>query len=264
VFQEMGKVLKEQTEISPIGRREIEEGRKPLEVNDNPERVMEVPETSEMPLKEFQEGTKILQPDLEIIKTQSLEAVKQSNLEKAQNAVNEAPESKMRELTEEEKQALRENTHLSESAINNIWVDAEGNYHLKCINEGLAGQEHKITNVKYVEKTVNVDGVDIIVVVPEFPCIFEVNIPAEMWEMGDRAIFSECTKQLKEYLETHPEMKSNFNEQQLEQIMNEEPYIKGFSWHHNEVPGKMQMVETKVHAPSNHTGGNHIWCGGIR
>lgn len=31
-----------------------------------------------------------------------------------------------------------------------------------------------------------------------------------------------------------------------------------------EIPGKMQLVETKVHVQSGHTGGNLIWCGGIR
>lgn len=46
--------------------------------------------------------------------------------------------------------------------------------------------------------------------------------------------------------------------------MNGEPYIKGYTWHHSEIPGKMQLVETKVHVQSGHTGGNLIWCGGIR
>lgn len=261
---EIGKLLKEQAEMSPIGRREMEEGSKSLEAVDNPERVMEVPETSEISLREIKEGTKILQPDLEIIKTQSLEAVKQSNLEKSQNAANEASETKMRELADAEKQALRENTNLSETAIENIRVDAEGNYHLKCRNEELAGKEHEVTGVKYVEKTITVDGVEITVVVPEFPTVFECEIDKELWEMGDREIFKNSTEQLRDYLEAHPELKSKFNEQQLEQIMNGEPYIKGYTWHHSEIPGKMQLVETKTHALSGHTGGNSIWCGGIR
>ena len=51
---------------------------------------------------------------------------------------------------------------------------------------------------------------------------------------------------------------------QVEQIMRGEPYIKGYTWHHSEIPGKMQLVETKTHVMSGHTGGNSIWCGGIR
>ena len=183
-------------------------------------------------------------------------------MEKTQTSVKE--DNELRELTEEEKQYLRENTRLSETAIENIRVDAEGNYHLKCRNEELAGMNHEVTGVKYVEKTIIVDGVKITVVVPEFAAAFECEIPAEMWEDGDREIFKNCTEQLKAYLEAHPEMKSQFNEQQLEQIMNGDPYIKGYTWHHSEVPGQMQLVETKTHVMSGHTGGNSIWCGGIR
>ena len=61
-----------------------------------------------------------------------------------------------------------------------------------------------------------------------------------------------------------PELAKQFTPQQLEQIMDGEPYIKGMTWHHSEIPGRMELVETRIHAPSSHTGGNSIWCGGIR
>ena len=266
MLSELGKVNK-QMETSPFGKGELQEGhiQEIPEGVDDAERVMEVPDASEVvevSQKELEEGTIILQPNMELIKTQSLESVRQSNIEKTQTSVKE--DNEFRELTEEEKQYLRENTSLSETAIENIRVDTEGNYHLKCRNEELAGKNHEVTGVKYVEKTITVDGVEITVVVPEFAAAFECEIPAEMWEDGDREIFKNCTEQLRDYLEAHPEMKSQFNEQQLEQIMNGEPYIKGYTWHHSEVPGKMQLVETKTHVMSGHTGGNSIWCGGIR
>ena len=187
---------------------------------------------------------RVLLPDIDLIKTQSLEAVKQSSIEKEQISVEE--NDKFRELTEEEKQYLRENTHLSESAINSIYVDEAGKYHLKCRNEELAGNNHEVTGIKYVEKTVIVDDIEITVVVPEFPSVFECEIPAEIWKEGDETIFENCTAQLKNYLETHPEAKLQFNDQQLEQIMNGEAYIKGYTWHHSEIPGKMQLVVTRA------------------
>lgn len=225
-----------------------------------------LPELSEIPevpnISEIPKAQTIIHPDMEVIRTQSIESIKISNIEKKQSSLKE--DNELRELSEEEKQFLRENTSLSENAIENIRVDADGNYHLKCRNEELAGKNHEMTGVKYVEKTINVDGVEITVVVPEFNPLFECDIPPEIWEAGDKAIFEYCTQQLKEYLQAHPEMKSQFNKQQLEQIMNGEPYIKGVTWHHNEVPGKMQLVDSKNHAMSGHTGGNAIWCGGIR
>lgn len=222
--------------------------------------VSETHEVSEILSKGLDEATKILRPDMEAIKTQSLEAVKESNLEKSQISVKE---DVLRELNAKERQDLGR-TRLSETAIESIRVDPEGNYHLKCRNEELAGRNHEVTGVKYVEKNITVDGVEISVVVPEFPAAFECEIPPEMWENGDREIFRECTEQLRAYLEENPEKGLRFNEQQLEQIMNGEPYIRGYTWHHSEISGKMQLVETKIHAMSGHTGGNSIWCGGIR
>lgn len=268
MLSELGKICN-QTEASPCNNPEIKDWPSEGEIFDKlpdiqeiPDmpRVPEIPPISEVPRN--QEGTRILKPNLELIRTQSLEAVRQYNVEKTQATVNENEE--YRELTEEEKQYLRENTRLSDAAIDNIRVDADGNYHLKCRNEELDGKCHETTGVKYVEKTITVDGVEIKVVVPEFAAIFDCEIPAEIWENGDKEIFKNCTEQLRDYLEAHPEMKSQFNEQQLEQIMRGEPYIKGYTWHHTEIPGQMQLVETKVHAVSGHTGGNLIWCGGVR
>ena len=185
MISELGKVNKQME--TPLRKGELQEGR-----------IQEAPEASEateVSQKELEEGTKVLQPDIELIKTQSLESVKQNNMEKTQTSVKE--DNELRELTEEEKQYLRENTRLSETAIENIRVDAEGNYHLKCRNEELAGKNHEVTGVKYVEKTIIVDGVKITVVVPEFAAAFECEIPAEMWEDGDREIFKNCTEQLK-------------------------------------------------------------------
>lgn len=264
MLSELGKIASSKIEISPMEKDRIQEvhPNNNFEVVTDSEKVLDLPEASEVSQKQLEEGTKILQPDMELIKTQSLEAVKQSNIEKTQVSVKENDE--FRELTDEEKQYLRENTNLSETAIENIRVDADGNYHLKCRNEELSGRNHEITGIKYVEKTITVDGIEIIVVVPEFAAVFECEISEELWEKGDREIFKNCTEQLRDYLEAHPEMKSQFNEQQLDQIMNGEPYIKGYTWHHSEIPGKMQLVETRPHALSGHTGGNSIWCGGIR
>ena len=263
MLSELGKVNK-QIEASPLGKGELQEGciQEPSEIADGAEKVMETPEASEVSQKELEEGTKILQPDMELIKTKSLEAVKQSNIEKTHTSVEE--DGKFRELTAKEKQYLKENTNLSETAIESIRVDTESNYHLKCRKEELAGKNHEVTGVKYVEKTITVDSVEITVIVPEFPSVFDCNIPPEIWNSGDREIFKSCTELLRDYLEANPKLKASFDSQQLEQIISDEPYIKGYTWHHSENPGQMQLVETKTHVLSGHTGGNSIWCGGIR
>ncbi|MGQ4671846.1 HNH endonuclease [Bacillus toyonensis] len=34
--------------------------------------------------------------------------------------------------------------------------------------------------------------------------------------------------------------------------------MKGLTWHHHQVPGKMQLVLTDIHGV-NHLGGNKLW-----
>ena len=220
-------------------------------------------EIKEIALKEATEEGITLQPNLEVIKTQSLESVIQSNIEKA-TEVTEVPSVELQPLPEELAENLKAEGILSDNAIEAMRVDNEGNLVLKCINEKLAGQIHEITGVSYLEKTIDVGSVKIRVVVPEFPTIFVTEIPKELWKAGDREIFKYCTEQLRERIQANPELAQQFTPQQLEQIMSGEPYIKGLTWHHSEIPGRMELVETRIHAPSKHAGGNSSWCSGIR
>ena len=220
-------------------------------------------EIKEIALKEVAEGSQILQPDLEGIKAQSLESIIQSNIEKAEE-VSEIPPVELQPPLEELVEGLKTEGILSDNAIEALRVDNEGNLVLKCINEKLAGQIHETTGVSYIEKTIEVGSVKIRVVVPEFPTPFAIEIPKELWKAGDREIFKYCTEQLRGGIQVDPELAKQFTPQQLEQIMDGEPYIKGMTWHHSEIPGRMELVETRIHAPSSHTGGNSIWCGGIR
>lgn len=164
-----------------------------------------------------------------------------------------------RPLTEDERKKLKEQIGWSDEFLDKINVDENGNYHFKCRREDLAGKVHEISGIPFVEKEVEIDGVKLKVVVPEFPHIFETAIPKELWETGDKVVFSECTKKLWEYLEQHPEEKKKFTPQQLEQIKNGEPKIKGYTWHHTEEHGKIQLVKSDIHQQTGHTGGCHFW-----
>ena len=82
---ELGRVIDNQMETSPYSKKELEKGRSIdlPDVVDGSEKVLEVPKDAEgTKVNEVQlkEGTKVLQPDIDLIKSQSIEAVKQSNL----------------------------------------------------------------------------------------------------------------------------------------------------------------------------------------
>ena len=147
-----------------------------------------------------------------------------------------------------------------EGYCNNLQADENGR--IKTRNEGLEGQNHSETGVPFKEKTVETDtGEKVTGVFPEFDSKFDAQLPEDMQKESDSKQFDECNKQLKEAVESDPELAKQFDEEQLEQIKNGDT-PDGYTWHHNEEKGKMQLVDSETHAKTGHTGGRSIWGGG--
>ncbi|MDR3333441.1 MAG: HNH endonuclease [Treponema sp.] len=129
-------------------------------------------------------------------------------------------------------------------------------------NGGLEGKEHPETGVPFERKTVkDADGNDAEGVFPVFDHVFDLQLPSELYKASDAKQFDECNKQLKKAVENDPELVKKFTPEQLEQIENEDT-PDGYTWHHNEETGKMQLVDSVIHAKTGHTGGKSIWGGG--
>lgn len=133
---------------------------------------------------------------------------------------------------------------------------------IKTINDGLVGQKHPETGVRYIKKVVETDtGEKVEGVFPQFESKFSVQLHENLQKVPDRAQFAECNKKLKEYLKKNPKLKKKFTKDQLADIA--EGYTpEGYTWHHNEERGKMQLVDTEIHSKTRHTGGRNIWGGG--
>ncbi|SDB13803.1 HNH endonuclease [Butyrivibrio sp. INlla16] len=134
--------------------------------------------------------------------------------------------------------------------------------HIATINENLKGQTVPGTNVEYKSHTFKANGELVEGVFPKFQPVAEVRIPPMFYKASDTTQFELCTKSLQARIERDPSLASKFTPRQLEQIKNGNPRISGLTWHHNEVPGKMQLVDADVHARCRHTGGRSIWGGG--
>ena len=123
------------------------------------------------------------------------------------------------------------------------------------VNKGLAGGEH-------------VKGVDYDVL--GFPIFkgdnltFSLKLDEGYYVMKDTNQFKEGTRILKEAIEKGEVSRDLFTPQQLDQIEKGRARIKGFTWHHHQVPGKMQLVLEDIHGAVNHLGGNKLWGEGIR
>ena len=98
---------------------------------------------------------------------------------------------------------------------------------------------------------------------PDFSehCKFETRIPEGQFSESDYHHFKHCNEQLSQSYENGSLDKEQFTDRQLEQIRNgDKP--EGYTWHHHEDQGRMQLVDSEIHAKTPHTGGRSIWGGG--
>lgn len=133
---------------------------------------------------------------------------------------------------------------------------------LHTANEALAGKKHPITNVEFQKKVVQVEGQRYEGVYPNFESKFDVMLPKNLRKASDEVQFKYCVNKLKNAIENSPELRKKFTKTQLERIKAGEPRIPGLTWHHHESPGRMQLVNSEVHAKTSHIGGKSIWGGG--
>ena len=135
-------------------------------------------------------------------------------------------------------------------------------YNLITRNQVLEGDVHPRTGVPFEQKTVvDSDGNLATGVFPKFESSFDAQLPENLLKASDKEQFAECNHQLQEHVEKNTNATKTFSSEQLEQIQNGDT-PDGYTWHHNEEIGKMQLVKSDVHALTGHTGGRSIWGGG--
>ena len=132
--------------------------------------------------------------------------------------------------------------------------------HVNCTREDLAGKEHPETGVPYETKVVEVNGKQLEVTVPKFESNFDFKLESDQLQLDRQKHNDICNARLKEHCEANPDWASEtFSQKQLDQIKSgKNP--EGYTWHHDggEV-GHMQLVDSKVHHDTRHTGGIAIW-----
>ncbi|WP_425448523.1 HNH endonuclease [Dethiothermospora halolimnae] len=142
--------------------------------------------------------------------------------------------------------------------------EADKPLYLDSRNEELEGHKHPETGIKFNEKKVELlDGREVTGVFPEFETPFQIQIDESLYNVSDRKQFEVCNDSLKKAIASDMGLKNKFTKDQIEQIIGDE-VPDGYTWHHNEEPGVMQLVDTEVHGQTGHTGGRFIWGGGSK
>lgn len=167
-------------------------------------------------------------------------------------------ENETRELFADEKQLLKDTQGWSDEKIEqHCRIDRDGMFHYKCRTE-----KENDSGVEYTAKVIELNGVKFEVTTPDFKFIYETELSKENYENSNAKQFRECNANLKEAIQISPNLKAKFTSEQISDIENHDT-PRGYTWHHNEEPGKMQLVKTEDHdqciGGAPHTGGNALW-----
>jgi hypothetical protein len=129
-------------------------------------------------------------------------------------------------------------------------------------NDGLAGGMHPETGVPFESKEVVMpDGKVVEGVFPDFEEAYAAQLPESMYMESDAVHFHASNMQLAEQIQADPQLAEQFSAEQQAQIAaGQTP--DGYTWHHSEVPGRMELVDEQVHAQTGHLGGRELWGGG--
>lgn len=87
---------------------------------------------------------------------------------------------------------------------------------------------------------------------------YETRISGNLSEMDSQAHMRAATRQLRSDIEAGVQG-NTFNDNQIKQIMSGRDKIDGYTWHHHQDVGRMQLLPEELNQKFGHVGGNDIW-----
>ncbi|MCY3702816.1 MAG: HNH endonuclease [Rhodospirillales bacterium] len=143
--------------------------------------------------------------------------------------------------------------------------ETEGTLEIKQLearNQELCGKGHPETGVLFEMEKVRLPNGEVIEgVFPKFEYKFARTLPEELHEATDYRQISYTNDELRNACESDLALREQFTEKQLKMVSDGNT-PEGYTWHHSQQPGRMELVDTNTHLKTGHTGGKEIWCGG--
>ncbi|MEH7235360.1 HNH endonuclease [Bacillus sp. JJ1562] len=130
-------------------------------------------------------------------------------------------------------------------------------------NDALAGDVHPETNIPFIEKTVEVPDGTIVGTFPVFESVYDVQLQEDMYLQSDSVHFTYANYELYEAIESNQALSQELglNSTDIQQLAQGNT-PEGFTWHHAEEAGLLQLVDEETHHNTGHTGGRELWGGG--
>ncbi|MGX8237145.1 HNH endonuclease [Exiguobacterium undae] len=135
-------------------------------------------------------------------------------------------------------------------------------HYIETRNDELLDSTHPVTGVAFHEQIIELpSGEHLTGVFPAFDSVSDVQLNEGMYLESDYVQFSYANAELAHQIDAQTGLENQFTDAQIEQIyLNQTP--DGYTWHHSETPGNLQLVEEEAHAHTGHTGGRELWGGG--
>jgi len=141
-------------------------------------------------------------------------------------------------------------------------MEAQAATEIDTRNDALAGQTHGETGVPFEAETVTLSsGETIEGVFPQFESAYDFHLDPALYLESDNIQFTQANLSLSEQVLVNPDLADQFTNAQLAQISTGET-PDGYTWHHSQQPGELQLVDEEIHADTGHTGGRELWGGG--
>lgn len=130
-------------------------------------------------------------------------------------------------------------------------------------NEDLANKSHPVTDVEFLEKTVETTSGNIKGVFPDFESVFTVNLPENMYLDSDYLQFNFANEELLKSMHENPNLANEINITDADfERLNDGIAPEGYVWHHSEEMGTLELVDEGIHSATGHTGGRELWGDG--
>lgn len=128
-------------------------------------------------------------------------------------------------------------------------------------NVDISTRHAKNPTVEYTEETVRIDGRSVTGSFPEFESSKDVQLPDDLRFSRINQQEKYCNAELQKDVTENPDKyRDVFDEKQMEDIRSGKT-PEGFTWHHHQEVGRMQLVDSKEHNANRHDGGFILWGG---
>lgn len=134
---------------------------------------------------------------------------------------------------------------------------------IQAINAGYEGDVHPVSGVPFDRAEIHYNDQIISEVFPVFPETFTAQISEAHYLNNDQMHFQEANAQFAAAIQSNFALASELGLSDMD-LGNLQQGVtpQGYTWHHHEQPGQLQLVDSELHGQTAHTGGRFIWGGG--